>query len=78
MYEAMFREFSARCCAKLARGEELDDQEYEGFSLLLAARELSGHRWLGEMAGPDGSIDTVTGRCGLPPSRIPGWQQVSR
>lgn len=73
MYEAIFREFSARCCAKLAGGEALEDWEFEAFTMLLEARELSGHTWLGAMAGGDGSIDTVTGRCGLPPARVPTW-----
>lgn len=77
MYEAIFREFSAQCCAKLSRGEELDDWEFEGFSMLLEARELTGHQWLGEMAGRDGSIDTVTGRCGLPPARVPEWARTA-
>ncbi len=76
MYEAIFREFSAQCCEKLSLGQELEEWEFEGFSMLLEARELSGHRWLGEMAGRDGSIDTVTGRCGLPPARVPEWTRV--
>jgi hypothetical protein len=34
---------------------------------LLEAREAAGLRLLGKYAGPDPSIDTVTGRCGIRP-----------
>ena len=42
--------------------------------MLLAARELTGHRWLGEMASNDPSLDTVSGRCGLAPAQVPTWR----
>lgn len=74
MYETIFREFSAACCAKIAAAENLECWEFEGFSMLLEARERSGHRWLGEMASRDGSLDTVSGRCGLAPVQAPGWR----
>ncbi len=75
MYEDLFREFSARCCAKIASGEEFASWEFDGFTMLLAARELTGHRWLGEMASNDPSLDTVSGRCGLAPAAIPTWRE---
>lgn len=69
MYRALFDRFGAECAQRLARGEPLDDVEGDAFSRLLDAREASGHRLLGRFAGPDPSIDTVTGRCGHPPVR---------
>jgi hypothetical protein len=76
MYRELLAEFSAECCAKLWRGEELSTAEFDAFAALLEAREMNGHRWLGEMAGDDPSLDTVTGRCGLPIARVPSWQRV--
>jgi hypothetical protein len=68
VYRALFDRFGAECAQRIARGEPLGDGEAVAFSLLLAAREASGHRLLGHLAGPDPSIDTVTGRCGHPPA----------
>lgn len=75
MYAEAIRQFSAHCCAKLWAGEPLTDDECDAWATLLAARELQGHRWLGELASPDGSFDTVSGRCGLAPVRLPPWQR---
>lgn len=76
MYRELLAQFSSDCCAKLWRGEDLSEQEFDAFAALLEAREINGHRWLGEMASDDPSLDTVTGRCGLPLARIPTWQRV--
>ena len=76
MYQELLAKFSADCCAKLWRGEELSNDEFDAFAALLEAREINGHRWLGEMAGEDESFDTVSGRCGLPVSRVPSWQRT--
>jgi hypothetical protein len=69
MYRALFEAFGRDCVQRIARGESLNDDAARAFSLLLDAKERSGHRLLGRMAGPDPSIDTVTGRCGHPPAR---------
>jgi hypothetical protein len=75
VYANLIRRFEAECCARIWRGEELNDAEWTAWSTLLEAHELNGHIWLGPMAGPDGSIDTVTGRCGLPPARVASWKR---
>jgi hypothetical protein len=67
MYRALFEQFGAACVAKIWRGEDLSDEELAAFRLLLEAREAAGLRLLGKYAGPDPSIDTVTGRCGIRP-----------
>ena len=67
MYAALIAEFSRQCCARIAAGEKLSDQEFATFRALLEARENSDRRLLGAMAGTDSSFDTVTGRCGLRP-----------
>jgi hypothetical protein len=68
VYAHLISEFSRRCCARIAAGEPLSPAVAAAFLVLLEARERSGHRLLGAMAGPDPSFDTVTGRCGLPPA----------
>lgn len=75
MYRALLERFSAECCAKAWRGEGLSDAEHDAFTAYLAARELNGHRWLGALASDDPSLDTVTGRCGLPLARVPSWRE---
>jgi hypothetical protein len=67
VYRALFEQFGAACVGKIWRGEELTDEELTVFRMLLDAREASGRRLLGRYAGPDASVDTVTGRCGLRP-----------
>jgi hypothetical protein len=67
MYAALIAEFSRQCCARIAAGQPLTDEEFAAFRALLQARENSDRRLLGAMAGPDPSFDTVTGRCGLGP-----------
>lgn len=67
MFLALVEQIERDCVAKLSAGEPLDRQELRGFRILLEARELSGRRLLGTMAGPDPCIDTVTGRCGQRP-----------
>lgn len=67
MYRALFDQFGAHCVGKIWRGEDLTDEELAAFRMLLDAREASGNRLLGKHAGPDACIDTVTGRCGIPP-----------
>lgn len=69
MFRNLFDQFGADCAQQIARGEPLGDAEARAFSLLLAARERSGHQFLGRFAGADSPVDTVTGRCGLPPVR---------
>ncbi|MEO9254857.1 MAG: hypothetical protein ABI305_04910 [Tepidiformaceae bacterium] len=59
--------FGRECVRRIAAGECLSDADARAFAMLLDARELSGHRLLGAMAGPDASFDTVSGRCGLRP-----------
>jgi hypothetical protein len=59
--------FGRDCVRRIAAGEYLSDAEARAFAALLEARERSGHRLLGAMAGPDESSDTVSGRCGLRP-----------
>jgi hypothetical protein len=68
VYAALIADFSRRCCAVIAAGEQLSDKEFVAFRTLLEARERSEHRLLGAMAGPDASFDTVTGRCGHLPA----------
>lgn len=68
MYAALIRQFSSDCCRQIAAGEALSRAELAGFRTLLEARELHGRRLLGDLAGPDPSFDTVSGRCGLPPA----------
>ncbi len=76
MYAEVFARFAAHCCAKIFRGEDLEDWEFDAWAAYLLAREMNGHRWLGAMAGDDASTDTVTGRCGLPIARVPGWERL--
>lgn len=52
---------------RISAGEALDDDEAAAFCALLDARERAGRLLLGPYAGEDDSIDTVSGRCGLPP-----------
>ncbi len=66
MYATLIRTFSSKCCRRIALGETLSMAEFAAFRTLLAARESHGTRLLGDMAGPDASFDTVSGRCGLP------------
>ena len=61
-------EFVRTCVARIAAGEPLSDAEADGFCAILEANERSGHRLLGATAGPDESLDTVTGRCGHRPT----------
>ena len=74
MYRQLLEQFAAECCAKAWRGEGLTEAEHDAFTTYLAAKELNGHRWLGALASDDGSLDTVTGRCGLPLARVPSWR----
>ncbi len=67
MYRALFEQFSARCVGQIWRGEALSAEDSAAFSAYLDAREASPRRLLGVHAGPDASIDTVTGRCGIRP-----------
>ena len=67
MYAALIREFSSDCCRRIAAGEPLSTVEYAAFRTLLEARELHGRRLLGDRAGEDESLDTVSGRCGVSP-----------
>ena len=76
MYAEIFARFAAQCCAKIFRGQDLEDWEFDAWAAFLLARELNGHRWLGAMAGNDPSLDTVTGRCGLPLARVPSWERL--
>lgn len=57
------------CVARIARGEGLAEDDARAFGAFLAAKEAAGHRFLGALAGDDAPLDTVTGRCGLPPVR---------
>ncbi|MGE0599174.1 MAG: hypothetical protein AB7J35_07990 [Dehalococcoidia bacterium] len=67
MYRALFEQFSAECVERIWRGEPLTPEASVAFSAYLDAREASPRRLLGRYAGPDPSIDTVTGRCGIRP-----------
>ncbi len=67
MYRALFEQFSAECVGQIWRGESLTPEASVAFSAYLEAREASPRRLLGKHAGPDASIDTVTGRCGIRP-----------
>lgn len=67
MYAELIDRFGRECVAKIWAGGELTEDEACAFGVLLEARELSGRRLLGKYAGPDPSIDTVTGRCGIRP-----------
>ena len=70
VYRHFIDRFARDCVQRIARGEYLSDADARSFSTLLEARELSGHRLLGPLAGPDASFDTVSGRCGhRPPFR---------
>lgn len=59
--------FARECVARVAAGEYLDDASAAAFASYLDARERAGRPVLGRFAGPDGSFDTVTGRCGHRP-----------
>jgi hypothetical protein len=72
VFRTLFESFGAECARKIAGLQPLDDDECCAFTVYLDARSLAGHRFLGTLAGEDGDIDTVTGRCGLPPSLIRG------
>ena len=76
MFRTLFDQFGADCARRIARGEALRDDEARAFSLLLNARERAGHQFLGRFAGDDPPIDTVTGRCGLPP--VPNLSRGAR
>ncbi len=67
MYRAAFDEFGRVCVGKILSGVALTATEEQLFEMLLSAREASGERLLGSMAGPDACIDTVSGRCGHRP-----------
>lgn len=67
MNATFYAEFSRRWCARIAAGEPLSDAEAAAFRALLDARERDGRRLLGDLAGPDASFDTVSGRCGVRP-----------
>jgi hypothetical protein len=67
VYAELIDRFGRECVAKIWAGEALNEEEARAFGVLLEARELSGQRLLGRYAGPDPSIDTVTGRCGIRP-----------
>ena len=69
MFRDLFDQFGRDCAQKIAIGHSLSEADAMAFSTLLAARERSGHRLLGSMAGPDPDTDTVTGRCGHYPAR---------
>jgi hypothetical protein len=64
VFRDLFDAFSRDCAVRIARGEHLSPDEAAAFSRYLAARAHAGHALLGPFAGPDGDIDTVTGRCG--------------
>jgi hypothetical protein len=66
MYAHHIREFARQCCARIAAGESLPDEEAAAWAVLLEARELGGGRLLGRFAGAEPSFDTYSGRCGLP------------
>ena len=70
MYRAVFESFGSRCVAALWVGDALSAADSAFFALLLDAREASGLRLLGRMAGPDPCSDTVSGRCGHMPRSV--------
>jgi hypothetical protein len=59
--------FARECTRKLLAGETFTASEFAAFRAFLDHRDRSGRPLLGTLAGPDGSIDTVTGRCGHKP-----------
>ena len=67
VYRHFIDRFARDCVQRIARGEYLSDADACAFRTVLEARELSGHRLLGPLAGPDASFDTVSGRCGHRP-----------
>ena len=52
---------------RISTGEPLSDAEAAAFCALLEARERTGPPLLGQYAGDDDAIDTVSGRCGVRP-----------
>ncbi len=68
VYAHLIDRFARECVRRIAAGDELSDSDARAFCVVLEARELSGHRLLGAMAGADGSLDTVSGRCGHRPT----------
>ncbi|MGI8926907.1 MAG: hypothetical protein ACR2HN_09720 [Tepidiformaceae bacterium] len=70
MYSELIDRFGRECARKLWAADPFTAGEFRAFSVLLEARELSGQRLLGKMAGPDPCIDTVSGRCGHPVLRL--------
>ena len=66
----LFETFARDCARRIASNGRLSDVEAAAFSRWLEFKECEGRPLLGSMAGPDGSIDTVTGRCGHPPVRV--------
>ena len=70
MFRDLFDQFGRDCAQKIAIGHSLSEADAMAFSTLLAARERSGHRLLGTMAGLDPDTDTVTGRCGHYPHPV--------
>jgi hypothetical protein len=67
VYRDLFERFTAECVQRIHDGECLSDDEATAFVAVLDARERAGRPVLGALAGPDGSFDTVSGRCGLRP-----------
>ena len=67
MYRELFERFTAECVQRISAGECLSDEQAKAFVAILDARERAGRPVLGRLAGPDGSFDTVSGRCGLRP-----------
>ena len=68
MYRALFEAFGAQCVTRIWNGVALSARDREYLTIILDAREASGQRLLGTLAGPDPCIDTVTGRCGHSPT----------
>ena len=59
--------FERDCVERITAGDALSDAERRRFAALLEERERSGLPLLGRFAGTDGSLDTVSGRCGVRP-----------
>ena len=72
MDERRAHQLSHHYARKLLDGERFSDVEYEEYLAFLAWREEVGQPLLGRFAGPDRSIDTVYGRCGLRPPELGG------
>lgn len=67
MFREMIEEFVRDCVARVAAGDQLDDDAAAAFRRYLDFRERCGPPLLGRFASGDGSFDTVTGRCGHRP-----------